>query len=278
MTNWLVGVAQSYQGSFGHHGLTFLCNTDGEVESLRAHGLSCVAVNHNCLVDDFRYRPLPGVEPEYDAVYNACIAEYKRHNLAVEIERLAFIFYRNPASQLNFRAEVARLQSKMPAARFVNELTPDGCRWLSGEEVNEVMARSRVGLCLSAEEGAMRASVEYLFAGLSVVSTPSVGGRERYFDDEYCIIADPDPRSIRDAVQALVARSVPREFIRARTLAKVERDRARYIDLVQAEIDRGGGKVQFAQVFRQRTRETTVMHFRSQSDFRDAVNREILGR
>ena len=38
----------------------------------------------------------------------------------------------------------------------------------------------------------MLASIEYLLAGLPVVSTPSLGGRDHYFDDEYCLIAPPD--------------------------------------------------------------------------------------
>ena len=42
-------------------------------------------------------------------------------------------------------------------------------------------------------EGANYASVEYLLAGLSIVSTPSIsGGREVYFDPEFCIVCDPD--------------------------------------------------------------------------------------
>jgi hypothetical protein len=44
----------------------------------------------------------------------------------------------------------------------------------------------------------MRASIEYLFAGLSVVSTPSIGARDYFVDDEFCIICEPDPRSIRE--------------------------------------------------------------------------------
>ena len=95
----------------------------------------------------------------------------------------------------------------------------------------------------------MRASIEYLFAGLSVVSTPSLGGRDYYFDDEYCIIAAPNPRSIRGAVEALITRAVPREYVRAKTLARVEVDRARYIAFVQGLIDRARGSAQFADRF-----------------------------
>ncbi|WP_164127899.1 glycosyltransferase, partial [Stenotrophomonas maltophilia] len=63
---------------------------------------------------------------------------------------------------------------------------------LTPEAVNRVYNQAAVGLCLSAVEGAMCASMEYLMAGLPVVSTPSVGGRDVYFDPDYCIIAEPE--------------------------------------------------------------------------------------
>ena len=161
----------------------------------------------------------------------------------------------------------------MPNARFINELTPDGCRAISGQEVNRVLGQSRVGLCLSPVEGAMRASIEYLFAGLSVVSTPSLGGRDYFFDDEFCIICEPDARSVREAVEALIARNVPRDFVRAKTLARVGLERKRYINLVQELIDRAGGNMRFEERFWQLTRGKTIMRWRSMKEFSETVSR-----
>jgi glycosyltransferase involved in cell wall biosynthesis len=163
------------------------------------------------------------------------------------------------------------MRALMPNASFINKITPQGCEWLPSHKVNEVLAQSHVGLCLSPLEGAMRASIEYLFAGLSVVSTPSVGGRDRYFDDEFCIIAEPNPRSIREAVDALVTRAVPREFVRAKTVARIETDRARYIALVQGLIDRAGGSAQFADQFWKLTRGQGILKWRSMREFSSTV-------
>ncbi len=63
---------------------------------------------------------------------------------------------------------------------------------------------------LSAEEGSSYASMEYLLAGLGVVSTHSTGGRDVYFDPDYCITCDPTPEAVRDAVAELRARNIPR--------------------------------------------------------------------
>jgi hypothetical protein len=61
----------------------------------------------------------------------------------------------------------------------------------------------------------MRASMEYLLAGLPVVSTPSIGGRDRYFVGAYCRIAEPDPDSIARAVSDLQGRNFDRRLVRA---------------------------------------------------------------
>ena len=255
------------------HRLTVVCNTPREEQLLRAKGCAAVTINKNCLADDTVFRPIPDVTPVYDAVYNARLSPEKRTELAGKIDRLALIYFYNAhdGSPAEFHAIHASLRDLMPSAHFVNQLTPDGCEWLDRSRINEIYAQSRVGLCLSPIEGAMRASIEYLFAGLSVVSTPSLGGRDYFFDDEFCIIAEPDPRSIREAVEALIARNVPRDYVRSRTLARVELVRRRYIDLVQELIDSAGGIFQFEDRFWQCTRAAGVMRWRSMQEFSATV-------
>src|SRR6516165_5389101 len=138
----------------------------------------------------------------------------------------------------------------MPDANFVNKLTPEGCECFRRSGSMKSPSTADRHRPRGTAPAAMRASIEYLFAGLSVVSTPSLGGRDHYFDDEYCIIAEPNPRSVREAVEALITRAVPREYVRARTVARVEVDRARYIAIVQGLIDHARGAAQFADRFR----------------------------
>jgi len=273
----LAAIARSYLVDHPRHRLTFLCNTPRETELMNAEGQVAVTLNQNCLVDDMAFRPLPGVEPVYDAVYNARLSPDKRHELAVEIENLALIYFYDvyEGSPQAFHERHARYMALLPTARFVNPLTPDGCRWLPKHEVNLVLAQSKVGLCLSPVEGAMRAAIEYLLAGLPVVSTPSMGGRDHYFDDEFCLIAPPDPRSVRDAVLALIARNPPRDYVRAKTLARVEADRRRYIALVQDLIDRAGGREQFSDRFWKCTRAETILRWRSMDELSATLGKAL---
>jgi glycosyltransferase involved in cell wall biosynthesis len=235
--------AKAYTADFPLHRLIFLCNTDKESDAIRAADLEAVTINQNSLFDEDKYRPLPEIEAKFDAIYVARLAPEKRHELAVNIESLILIYHYNPLVTVpEFHAIHAQYQTLLPKAHFVNRLTDRGCETIRPDRINLALAEARVGLCLSAVEGAMRASIEYMSAGLPVVSTRSLGGRDRYFDDEYCVVVDDDPRQVRDATDALIARRIPREYIRRKTLTAVYRDRNRYIDIVQDIIDRGGGK------------------------------------
>ena len=107
------------------------------------------------------------------------------------------------------------------------------------------MARAAVGLVLSPVEGSSYASMEYMLAGMPVVSTPSVGGRDVYFDPDFCVICEPDPTAVRDAVADLRSRNIPREEIRARTLAKIEPARRRFLTLIDEVLDELGAAPRF---------------------------------
>ncbi|MBZ9798895.1 glycosyltransferase [Mesorhizobium sp. ES1-4] len=215
-----------YRERFPAHELIFLCNTEEERRLVAAVGGTAIFSNHNLMVSEEIFRPLLDVPVEFDAVYNARISHTKRHYLAFDIERLVHVtFSIGELPRAGDRAFIRRLRSQSPLHRIANPAVRDVVAPLAPHEVNRVYNQAAVGLCLSAAEGAMRSSMEYLMAGLPVVSTPSVGGRDVFFDPDYCIIAEPDPAAIRRAVETLRDRAIPREEIRDRTLAKVRAQR-----------------------------------------------------
>jgi glycosyltransferase involved in cell wall biosynthesis len=222
--------------------LTVLANEPEIVAPLRREGVEVELVHQNVWLDERIFRPLDREQPEFDAVYNAKFARWKRHELARDIERLALIGYLdNLVSARAAARHLARLREVLPRATFCNQADGGALRWLSPTEVNALLNRARVGLCLSAEEGGMFASMEYLLSGLPVVSTRSRGGRDYFFDPEYCRIVEPDPEAVRAAVAELIALGIPRATVRGRTLARVQSDRARFVALLQRTLERGPG-------------------------------------
>jgi glycosyltransferase involved in cell wall biosynthesis len=91
----------------------------------------------------------------------------------------------------------------------------------------------------------MYASAQYLLSGLPVVSTPSLGGRDVFFDDRYTAIVEADSRAIKQGVEDLNSRDIPADFIRQRTLEKMKAHRQRFIKLVQNIYDAEGVKRDF---------------------------------
>ncbi|QKC80402.1 glycosyltransferase [Mesorhizobium sp. NZP2077] len=215
-----------YRQRFPLHELIFLCNTEEERRLVAAAGGTAIVSNHNLMVSEEMFRPLPDVPVVFDAVYNGRISHTKRHYLALDIERLVHItFSIGEVAPAGARAFIRRLQVQSPLHHIANPIVDGMTAKLTTPEVNRVYNQAAVGLCLSAEEGAMYSSMEYLLAGLPIVSTPSLGGRDVFFDPDYCMIVEPEPAAIRRAVERLRDRAIPREEIRGRTLEKVRAGR-----------------------------------------------------
>lgn len=216
-----------------------LCNTEAEQARLSRAGHAATLVNHNAFADERVFRPEPAGDAGFDAIYNATFLDRKRHDLAAGVERLALIGYMyRPERTADAVTKIRRI---LPNAAILNPVVDGRLDWLTSEQVNGALNRARVGLCLSAEEGAMYASIEYLLAGLPIVSTPSTGGRDVFFDPDYCLVVPPDARAVRDAVAALIARNMPREVVRRRTLQRIEVHRARFVALMQSLLIEHGG-------------------------------------
>ena len=219
---------------FPRHRFMILCNEQIEINNFRELGVACALVSHNAMVCDLPFTvDGPESELKYDALYNASFLELKRHELAAGVANAAFLFadwHDSPETE----AQMLKMRALMPHATFVNQPTPqDDYRFVDRDGLAEVLRRSRVGLCLSQAEGALRASIEYLMAGLSVVSTPSIGGRDVFFDPHYCLVVDPTPEAVAAGVAELKRRNVPREFIRRRTQEKLAVHRQTMVDIVR---------------------------------------------
>ena len=158
-------------------------------------------------------------EIKYDAIYIARMLPFKRLELTAEIKQLYILTYAENADKWD-------LHERYPQLSHAN-FNP---QWLSTEEKKSAIRESRVGLCLSAEEGAMLASLECLLCGLPIVSTKSKGGRDKYYDEEYSIIVEPNSRSVKEAVQELIDRNIDRAYIRKKTIEKLDKERDRYVD------------------------------------------------
>lgn len=225
--------------------LIMMANSRDEEALLRNLGIDVQFAPQNMFVNETMYHPLPAAERRFDALYNAQLAPFKRHDLARLVPSCAYVtkMFTHWPPQLK-RDQLDRFTRTMPPGHAIlNDIVDDGIALMDHVQVNAAMASAHVGLCLSRVEGAMYASIEYLLAGLPVVSTRSQGGRDAFFHPDTTLIVDDDPRSVRDGVAALKARAIPPEVVRATTMTLVAAERQRFNAFISDL--RGGAPVDF---------------------------------
>jgi len=220
---------EEYKTLYPKLSLFFLSNTTNQHDLFARQGLNSIYCNHNCLVDEKLFYPIPETKKVYDAVYDARFDEWKRHSLALSIKSLGLIYHKAPF--LEDSSYVEKTKKDLSFAKFFNRGESGQYKILSSSEVNRALNQSRVGLCLSAEEGAMFASIQYLLAGLPVVTTQSVGGRHVFFDDEVSITVDATPEAVSRGVKDMIDRNLSPEFIRGRTIGRISTHRDEFIKL-----------------------------------------------
>jgi glycosyltransferase involved in cell wall biosynthesis len=221
---------ESYTSLNRGHKVTILANTQNEFEAFASRGIDALFCNGTVFLSGSLFHPIPGCRKEYRAVYDAAISPYKRHLLAKNIRDLALISYVKHDSNRNY---VQKVVKALAQATWLNGVPNQQTWWLTQQDVNQYINRAHVGLCLSAKEGMMYASAQYLLAGLPIVTTASKGGRDIFYDPSYVRIVEDDPAVIASAVEEFCAAPPSVELIRQSTLERFQVFRSRFARFMQ---------------------------------------------
>jgi glycosyltransferase involved in cell wall biosynthesis len=212
------------------------CSEEDEILA-RSRGIDTFLCNQNCFLDERLIYPEPNVPKLYDAVYNGRLDPGKRHELAATTTRLAII----TAGATVERSYAVKTLAAMRDLAYCNYRQASGVlKHLDVEHVRRILVQSWCGLALSAEEGAMYASAEYLLAGLPVVTTRSRGGRDMFFRPDYVTTVDDSPEAVAAAVLDFKQRKLDPVVIRNRTIALFREHRrqmvARLSEIAQTDL------------------------------------------
>lgn len=188
-----------------------LANSEFEAYLLSTVGVPSMLSSQAVFIHDNTFRPQEA-EARFDAIYNARLLPMKRHELARDVKSLGLLYDIGSADE---PPQYDHVKTLLPHATFINHELGGAYRQLKIEECAAQLATARVGLCLSAEEGIMQAALEYLLCGLTVVSTRSIGGRDRYFMPPFCRVVPDDPAAIADAVATLAGTRIPKAAVRS---------------------------------------------------------------
>ena len=210
------------------HRLLHLVNDSSICDDLQVRGVPAVFVNQNSFLDETLFTIQTAVPKTYDVVYNARMCSFKRHHLLQDTRSALLIG--GLIAQDDSQDYFDQVRALLPQATFTHATDP---RHRSSEEVAGWVNSARVGVCLSAVEGTMFAATEYLLCGLPVVSTPSEGGRETWFDPRFTRIVPPEPSAISAAVRELISLNLSPQLIRSATIARMTEHRQRFTTAVQ---------------------------------------------
>jgi glycosyltransferase involved in cell wall biosynthesis len=198
-----------------------LYNSPEEEKNGAAFGLRGTIINHNAWLDDDFLEPRD-LEKKYNALYIARATDFKRHHLASQIPRLALAAGGHTHDDLSF---------DLPPA--IN----DPSIRLSKDEICNIINESYCGLSLSHEEGACYSSSEYLLCGIPVISTPSKGGRDAWYNEGNSIICDDTPEGVAEAVKDCLSRKWDPQGIRDTHIAQANYYRYKFIRELQKVLD-----------------------------------------
>ena len=182
-----------HKGKFPNHVIIFLVNTIDEFRIFNRQGIKCRFINHNALVDPEIFKPIK-CKKKYNIIYNARLEKSKRHYLLKDCEKISLLSAYIHEIDTEKKGYINSLKEDIPDAEIVNFENPkklknieikNGLPFLLPKKVCKVINMAKVGVMLSAKEGASYASIEYLLSGIPVVSTISQGGRDVFFDKRF---------------------------------------------------------------------------------------------
>jgi len=218
-----------------------LGNTIEEMQAAAAAGFRSAWVHNNCWLAEGLFRPM-SLPKAYRAIMIAQAAGYKRPWLAAKVDGLAYV--ETPRFR---RARPVDTSSLIHARRFAN---------LPPEAVCRVINQARVGLILSEVEGGSYVTAEYLACGIPVVSTPSLGGRDVYFDASNSLIVEPTEDAVAAGVERMIRTSTDSMLISTRHARLSDEFRRRFTRDVVGTIFRETGN----RTAPERVIETSLRH------------------
>lgn len=247
-----------------------LCNSELEFQNFRrlTPELGANFINQNIVLDESIYEVQTSWSERSGAIINSRMLPFKRLELAAKVSNLSVITcgWRKDGNEYQ-----ARVQESLSHANWLN-ISDDGKYGkLSESEITSALNQKKVGLIFSKREGACFAATEFLLCGLPVISTPSVGGRDAFFNQSNSRIVAADESEIAAKVDELYSSDTEPTTIRNSALKIILEHRQRFCRLVDTISDGYGVRRSFSKEW-SAVHSNKMMNFTTTDKFFEFIN------
>lgn len=213
-------------------GINYVVMANSELEFRRCKilGIPVFLMPQGQFINE-NYLPVASEERDckYDAFYAAQAKPFKRLHLAKDIQKLYVLTYSCPKN-ISGKNDLSLLEPRLKHATWNSSYI------YSTNTVVDLMHSSRCALALSKVEGAMWSVLEANMCGLPVVSTKSLGGRDRYFTSDNSRIVSANPKAVANAVEFYKLYSPSPSRVRESTLSLIKKDRRKTAKYFASEV------------------------------------------
>jgi len=187
-----------------------------------------VWAHEHAILSRTRWQP-QAVGKSFDACMIAATQRWKRHELAVEVPRLAVLSQKHAAAPDYADGE---LEALLPNAVFPSA----SGTWVGPEFVVRLYNQSHCNLVLSGAEGGSRTTGEAQLCGIPIVSTSCRGGRLETGSAPFMRVTPAEPPAIAAAVAEFVANPPAPADVRAAFLETQAKHRETLEELAETPI------------------------------------------
>ena len=199
-----------------NHKIIILANSLEELDFFTSKQVkNVIFCNQNAFINEVKFRVSREGERTHDLVIDAAYCNYKNTMIAKKVKNTLHIgYFKESNPVVPDYGKLANIDEHGKYRRF------------SRTEVGMLYNKCHVAGIFSPYEGACFASTQYLLCGLPVVSVPSLGGRDVWYDNKNSIVCENNEEDVLHSVhlakEMLDTGAFDRDEIRNKTIERMQ--------------------------------------------------------
>jgi hypothetical protein len=206
--------------------LFFLTASEHDCVRLHSAGIPAEWIHHDTFTDPGAFHPLKKVKKHFDVICDARLPVLEHRELTAKIAGLGLVMFSSPDAWGKGKSQA--VQWHMEEAFWASDLFLTDHEALGAREFNAIINQGRVGLCLTEEKGGASLAIQYLLAGIPVVTTQDCRMDKDFLDPEFVLTVAASPGALAAGVDEMKRRNLCPELIHRKTSGRLDAHQRRF--------------------------------------------------